>query len=115
MLIENGLLVYLVGRRAQLNTCLAGRQGAVDYRLMTTYTVYVLKSINFDRYYTGMTADLERRLAEHNSGKTKSTKAYKPWKIVYKESFSSRSEARAHEKYLKSGSGREWIKKKMAS
>ncbi|MEQ8472135.1 MAG: GIY-YIG nuclease family protein [Marinoscillum sp.] len=79
------------------------------------YMVYVLKSVGFGRHYTGMTDNLERRLEEHNNGKTKSTRAYKPWVIVYSEEYQTREEARIREKYLKSGSGREWLKKKMAS
>ena len=57
-----------------------------------------------------MTTDLARRLNEHNSGKTKSIKAYIPWKIIYTEEYDSEIEARKREKYLKSGSGREYLK-----
>ncbi len=83
------------------------------------FYVYVLKSKNEINFYAGMTTDLERRLSEHNSGKTRSTKAFKPWGIVYFEMFENRGEARKREKYFKSGSGREWVKlnleKNMAS
>ncbi|MEQ8582187.1 MAG: GIY-YIG nuclease family protein [Marinoscillum sp.] len=79
------------------------------------FYVYILKSIEHARHYTGMTSDLERRLSEHNSGKTKSTRAFKPWKLVYLEEYDTRAEARNREKYLKSGSGREWLKTKIAS
>ena len=41
------------------------------------YFVYVLKSENNWRFYVGMTENIERRLTEHNSGKTKSTKGYR--------------------------------------
>ncbi|KAA0242406.1 MAG: GIY-YIG nuclease family protein, partial [Chlorobiota bacterium] len=51
------------------------------------FYVYILKSLKVDRYYIGHTKDLERRLTEHNSSKTRSTKAYVPWKIVYCEKF----------------------------
>ncbi len=82
------------------------------------FFVYILKSEISTHFYTGITADLNQRLSEHNSGKNKSTKAFKPWKIVYSEKFDTRKEARKREKYLKSGSGREWLKlnlKNMAS
>jgi putative endonuclease len=75
------------------------------------YIVYVLQSETFKRVYIGMTNDLERRIKEHNIGKTKSTRFYKPWKVLFTESFSNRTEARKREKYLKSGIGREFIKK----
>ena len=74
------------------------------------YYVYVLKSQKLDKFYTGMTKDLVRRLKEHNSGKTKSNKAFIPWDIIYTEEFDSEEEALKREKYLKSGSGREFLK-----
>ncbi len=72
--------------------------------------VYVLKSINQYRFYVGMTADVENRLKEHNAGRTKSTKGYRPWMLLFTEEFSTRTEARGREKYLKSGIGKEFIK-----
>ena len=72
--------------------------------------VYVLKSVDHYRFYVGMTADIERRIKEHNSGKTKSTKGYRPWELVFKESYQTTTEARKREKYLKSGVGKEYIK-----
>ncbi len=74
--------------------------------------VYVLRSKDYDRFYIGMTSNLEKRLKEHNSGKTKSTKYYKPWNLFFYETFDNRSEARKREKWLKSGVGREYIKEK---
>ena len=59
------------------------------------------------RRYVGSTVDVERRLAEHNSGKTKSTRAGAPWELVYSESFGTRSEAVRREMYFKTGRGRE--------
>ncbi|MEZ5003427.1 MAG: GIY-YIG nuclease family protein [Chitinophagales bacterium] len=75
------------------------------------YYVYVLKSTDNWRFYVGMTSKIERRLKEHNAGYTKSTKAYRPWDLVFFETFSTRIEARQREKYLKSGIGKEYIKK----
>lgn len=72
--------------------------------------VYVLYSLKFDSYYVGISIDVERRLLEHNAGKTQSTKRYKPWLVVYKEVFETRPEARIREKYLKSAAGRRWRK-----
>lgn len=74
--------------------------------------VYILYSTDFDRFYIGMTQDLERRIKEHNSGKTKSTKGFRPWKLVYSEVVEDRISARCRESYLKSGIGREWIRKR---
>ena len=74
------------------------------------YFVYVLESEIDGRLYIGQTSDIEKRLTEHNSGKTKSTKGYKPWKLVYFETFETRDEALLREKYFKTGSGREFLK-----
>ena len=74
------------------------------------YIVYAIKSLIDGRIYVGFTEDIQRRLAEHNSGRTRSTKGYHPWKIIYKEDVLSRQEARAREKYLKSGSEKEFLK-----
>ncbi len=75
------------------------------------YYVYVLKSINFHKSYTGITDNLERRLSQHNSGYNTYTKRWKPWHIVYKELVKDRVNAREREKYLKSAAGRRWISK----
>ena len=57
------------------------------------YFVYVLQSEIDGRLYKGQTSNIDKRIIEHNTGKTKSTKGFKPWKFVYLEIFDSRSEA----------------------
>ena len=74
------------------------------------YWVYVLKAETFERSYVGHTNDLVRRLAEHNAGTTPSTKRYLPWKVIYTEECASLSAAVLREKYLKSRSGRRFLK-----
>ena len=74
------------------------------------YLVYVLRSEKDGRFYVGMTNDIIRRLKEHNAGKSKSTKGFTPWILVFTETLPSREEARKREKYLKSGVGKEYIK-----
>ena len=63
------------------------------------YTVYILYSEQFDRFYVGQTDNITIRLERHNAGTVKSTKAYIPWKIVYTQEFETRSQAvrREHE------------------
>lgn len=75
------------------------------------YFVYVIKSIDFNYTYVGHTIDLKQRLVEHNKGKTRSNKAYKPFNLLYFETFNTREEAIKREKYFKTGSGRELLKK----
>ncbi|KAF0152009.1 MAG: putative endonuclease [Ignavibacteria bacterium] len=77
---------------------------------MKEYYVYILQSMNNDKTYVGQTENLERRLKEHNSGKTSYTAKYVPWKIVYFEKYSTREESLKREKYLKSSAGRRFIK-----
>jgi putative endonuclease len=66
------------------------------------FYVYILKSLSSARYYVGHTDKLDRRINEHNSGKTRSTKAYIPWKLVYTEKYDTRAEASNREKEIKS-------------
>ena len=72
------------------------------------FYVYILQSEKDSNFYTGMTENLSRRLQEHNAGHTKSTSYHAPYKLVYSEEFETRTEARAREKFLKTGSGREF-------
>ncbi|WP_425235086.1 GIY-YIG nuclease family protein [Ulvibacterium sp.] len=69
--------------------------------------VYVLRSEIDQRLYVGMSSDVEKRLKGHNAGRTKSTKGYKPWKLIHKEAFPDRAAARRGELYLKSGYGKQ--------
>jgi putative endonuclease len=77
------------------------------------YFVYILESEIDGRLYKGQTSDIDKRIKEHNSGKTKSTKGYKPWKLVYFEEFATREEAVLREKFFKTGIGREYLKEKL--
>ena len=69
------------------------------------YFVYILKSQRVKRFYIGCTVNLEVRLKEHNTGITKSTKPFRPWKIMYFERFMDKSEAFKREWYLKHPAG----------
>jgi putative endonuclease len=57
------------------------------------FKVYVIKSLAHHRFYVGFSSDLARRIAEHNSGKTKSTKGYRPWMLLFSEEYPTRQEA----------------------
>jgi len=76
--------------------------------------VYIIQSIDHpDQYYSGLTADVEKRLQDHNSGKSKHTAKFKPWQLVSYHFFENENAALAFEKYLKSGSGRAFAKKRL--
>ena len=77
------------------------------------YFAYVIYSSKFDRFYKGHCEDMEIRLKEHNSGKTRSIKAFIPWKLVYFEKFATREEAIKREQYFKSAAGRRFLKTKI--
>jgi len=72
--------------------------------------VYILSGE--DGYvYTGCTHDLEGRLKAHQSGKVTSTRGHLPVKVVNYVAFSDKDRAYAFEKYLKSGSGKAFMKR----
>ena len=74
------------------------------------YYVYVIRSERDGSLYKGITNNLERRLVQHSVGKNQSTKNKGPYRLVYFESCTDRTEARKREEYFKSGSGREQLK-----
>ena len=74
------------------------------------YYVYILRSNLTSKLYKGSCADLRKRLENHNLGKVRSTKKYKPWKLIYYEAFENKSNALREEKFLKTGKGRERLK-----
>jgi putative endonuclease len=75
------------------------------------YTVYAIRSHTSNYIYKGLTSNLEERLLRHDSGYEKTTKPYLPFELIYTKEFSRREDARLHEKYLKSGEGREMLRK----
>ena len=71
------------------------------------FYVYILRSESrSDQTYTGFTADLKKRLQQHNAGRSIHTHKYAPWKLETYVAFDSRERAESFESYLKSGSGR---------
>ena len=71
-------------------------------------TVYVLKGETGKRY-VGITKDLHRRLSEHRSLRSKGSQVIGHFSVIHTEDFNDYKEARAREKFLKSGKGREWL------
>lgn len=65
-------------------------------------------------HYTGHAADLDVRLDRHRKKTTHFTKKGTNWRVIYSKEFATRSEAMKHEKWLKSGVGREWLKANVA-
>lgn len=74
------------------------------------FFVYALRSLSRNYIYVGLTDNVDRRFEEHQSGKNKTTKSYRPFVLLRVENFNTRIEAREREKYLKSGIGKEFLK-----
>ncbi len=76
--------------------------------------VYIIRSTSVpEQEYTGATADLKKRLDDHNAGKSTHTHKFMPWEIAWYCSFPDKYKALEFEKYLKSHSGRAFAKKRL--
>ena len=74
------------------------------------YYVYILLNENKARTYTGVSDNVNKRLKEHNAGRVKSSSPYRPYKVIYTESFTTLAEARKREIFYKSTTGRRKLK-----
>jgi len=80
------------------------------------YNVYLLESVESGRWYIGYTpSPIKERLIKHNSGIVISTRPFMPWKLIYSESYLNRKDATGREKFLKSGTGRKYLKKQLSN
>ena len=77
--------------------------------------VYVIESLSAqgERYIGRMTTDLKQRLRAHNEGKSFHSTKFSPWKLVPYIAFTDRAKAEAFERYLKSGSGHAFARKRL--
>lgn len=79
------------------------------------FYVYLLENIRDKSWYTGFTSNLKRRFQEHLGGNGSKTTSLKKgeYKIIYYEAYLNKLDALGREKYLKSGSGRKYLKKQL--
>jgi len=87
------------------------------------YWIYVLECTDDKSWYIGYTSNLKRRLIEHNSGQGGKTTSRKinakqrgealRWKLIYCEGYLDINDAKGREMFLKSGTGRRYIKKQL--
>jgi predicted GIY-YIG superfamily endonuclease len=78
------------------------------------YYVYLIESLSAQgERYVGMTTDLKQRLREHNQGKSSHTAKFSRWKLITYVAFTDRANAQAFERYLKSGSGHAFARKRL--
>ena len=76
------------------------------------FYVYFLKSCKNNDIYVGSCENIEVRLANHNRGRVKSTKGYRPWQLLEYEEYPIRSEAVKKERFYKTGQQKEILRKK---
>ena len=79
------------------------------------YYSYILLSSKSHIFYFGSANDLKLRVDQHNRGEVKSTKPYRPWKLIWYGAFETERQARDFEQYLKSGSGKSFAYKRLVS
>jgi putative endonuclease len=77
------------------------------------YYVYIIKSKKSGRFYTGSTNNLRKRLKQHNEGKSTYTKDKGPWELIYYEACLNEEDTRSREKYLKTGTGKRYLKNRL--
>jgi len=74
------------------------------------FYVYVLRSESDSGFYIGYSNNLKARLRQHKSGDSFATAHRGPWKLIYYEAYLNQHDALGRERYLKSGSGRRFLK-----
>jgi putative endonuclease len=74
------------------------------------YYAHVLLSKKDNNFYIGFTENVEQRLDEHNAGKNTSTRSRRPFKLMYCEGHTSKSDAMRREKYFKTTKGKTTLK-----
>jgi putative endonuclease len=80
------------------------------------YFVYVLQNSKTGMLYIGFTANLKHRVSEHKEGKslfTRKNRKEGKWKLIYFEGYPNKKDAESREKFLKGGSGRNYLKKQL--
>jgi len=72
--------------------------------------VYVLRSEKDGGFYIGYSTNLRKRFDEHMTGRSIATSYRRPWRLIYYEAYLNQDDALGRERYLKSGSGRRFLK-----
>src|SRR5690606_26772672 len=75
------------------------------------YSVYILYSLALDRYYVGMTSNIQQRLKKHNANSKGFTKKANDWTVKYIEKYNNKNDAEQRERKIKSWKSRKMIDK----
>lgn len=80
------------------------------------YYTYLLENQNDKSWYIGYSSDLKKRLSQHQSGQGgKTTSRKDKWIMIYYEAYLNKKDAEGRERFLKSGSGRKYLKKQLVN
>lgn len=77
--------------------------------MINNWYVYIIQCYD-GKFYTGITTDLNRRIREHNSGKSRSARfvrTRRPVVLIYSEEYKTRKCALAREREIKKLTRRE--------
>jgi putative endonuclease len=77
------------------------------------FYVYVLHSLEDHGLYIGFSTNLKKRIAKHEYGASFATKYRGPWKLIYYEAYIDRHDAEGRERYVKSRSGRRFLRQQL--
>ena len=77
--------------------------------LMNIFRVYIIYSCSLDKYYVGYTTDLEKRLADHNTGISTFTSKAADWELKFSETYPSRELAMLRERQIKRKKSRKYV------
>ena len=77
------------------------------------FYIYILKSKLDNKFYTGFTGNLKKRLIEHQNGNVDSTAKRRPLELVYYEAYKEKSDALLREKFLKTTKGKLQLRKQI--
>ena len=74
------------------------------------YYTYILQSERDESFYVGYSSDPDSRLSKHNTSNKGYTSTKKPWRLVFVQSYESKSEAIKREKQIKKWKDRMMIR-----
>lgn len=77
------------------------------------FYTYILQSQPSKKWYTGYTNDLRKRFNQHQNNESSYTKGRGPFVLIYYEACLNEYDAKAREKYLKSGMGKRYVRNRL--
>jgi putative endonuclease len=77
------------------------------------FYIYILKSKQDNKFYTGYSGNLRKRLIEHKRGNVDSTKNRRPLELIYYEAYGDKMSALKREKFLKTTKGKIQLRKQI--